>query len=283
MATAASSDPIPGQDAPGDGRRRRHARWGGARRLLPGRRQPVAFDVEGLWEQARPIAMRLALALVRDPYVAEDVVSDGFERVLRAARDGRLDGHPNPLGYTLMAVRSATIDWQRRQGHVASRPAPEPVATGDEPAEATTDSFQLAAIAEGFDQLPERWQTALVLVDVEGWSYAEAADVLEIERNAVAQLLHRARSGLRLAYLDVAHGGPPALECRSVQRDLARGRRLTPAERLHVDGCDDCRERRDELAGLLVKLPNALFPLVGGTALAAAAATGGTAGALAKT
>ena len=50
---------------------------------------------------------------------------------------------------------------------------------------------------EALASLPHDFRAAVVLVDGEGLSYAEAADVLGIERGTVASRLNRARSVLR--------------------------------------------------------------------------------------
>jgi RNA polymerase sigma-70 factor (ECF subfamily) len=48
-------------------------------------------------------------------------------------------------------------------------------------------------------ELPERQQTAIVLVHYEGFSGSEAANLLDISVEAVESLLARARRSLRMA------------------------------------------------------------------------------------
>jgi RNA polymerase sigma-70 factor (ECF subfamily) len=45
-------------------------------------------------------------------------------------------------------------------------------------------------------ELPERQRAALWLAAVEGLSYAEVAEALDVSEKAVKALVHRARSGL---------------------------------------------------------------------------------------
>ena len=51
-------------------------------------------------------------------------------------------------------------------------------------------------IENALGALPPRWRAAVLLVDVEGWSYDEAAESLEIAPGSLRSALHRARKVL---------------------------------------------------------------------------------------
>ncbi len=51
-------------------------------------------------------------------------------------------------------------------------------------------------IEAALQALPPRWRAAVLLVDVEGWSYDEAAESLEIAPGSLRSALHRARKVL---------------------------------------------------------------------------------------
>jgi RNA polymerase sigma-70 factor (ECF subfamily) len=61
-------------------------------------------------------------------------------------------------------------------------------------------------------QLPEEQRTVLLLVAVEGLSYREAADLLEVPIGTVTSRLARAREGLRAMLAEL----PPSLNLESV-------------------------------------------------------------------
>jgi RNA polymerase sigma-70 factor (ECF subfamily) len=54
--------------------------------------------------------------------------------------------------------------------------------------------------------LPPRWRAAIQLVDVEGWSYDEAAESLDIAPGSLRSALHRARKVLYESLKDAAEG-----------------------------------------------------------------------------
>ena len=70
----------------------------------------------------------------------------------------------------------------------------------------TPDPLTVEAVRAACDQLPEHFRTLLVLVDVEGLSYREAAAALDIPIGTVMSRLSRGRGLLRLALARHAPG-----------------------------------------------------------------------------
>jgi RNA polymerase sigma-70 factor, ECF subfamily len=64
------------------------------------------------------------------------------------------------------------------------------------------------AVRSALDDLPEQFRTAVYLADVEGFSYAEIAEIMETPIGTVMSRLHRGRSGLQKALYDhaIQHG-----------------------------------------------------------------------------
>ena len=60
------------------------------------------------------------------------------------------------------------------------------------------------AVKEALDELPEQFRTAVYLADVEGFSYAEIAEIMDTPIGTVMSRLHRGRSGLQKALYDHA-------------------------------------------------------------------------------
>ena len=72
------------------------------------------------------------------------------------------------------------------------------------------------AIVKAIDELPEPHHTILVLVDLEGYSYEEAASILDVPLGTVRSRLYRARRMIQEALLAYAH-------------DAGIGKRSTPS------------------------------------------------------
>ncbi len=66
------------------------------------------------------------------------------------------------------------------------------------------DQFSEAEIVEAFEDLPEAFRLAVLLADVEGFSYKEIAEILDIPIGTVMSRLHRGRKGLERRLYDYA-------------------------------------------------------------------------------
>jgi RNA polymerase sigma-70 factor (ECF subfamily) len=58
-------------------------------------------------------------------------------------------------------------------------------------------SLTAAAVGEAFDKLPTDYRAALLLVAIEGFSYKETAEILDVPIGTVMSRLHRGREALR--------------------------------------------------------------------------------------
>ena len=87
--------------------------------------------------------------------------------------------------------------WQRR-GEVAL-----PEDSGEHPAVSPVDTdTSLWAVSEAMNKLPEEQRLAIALVLVEGMSYKEASEVLEIPMGTLTSRLARGRTALAAALSD---------------------------------------------------------------------------------
>lgn len=68
----------------------------------------------------------------------------------------------------------------------------------------TPDALTVASVAAAFERLPEMFRVAVLLVDVEGLSYKEAADALAVPIGTVMSRLNRGRRLMRLALAEQA-------------------------------------------------------------------------------
>jgi RNA polymerase sigma-70 factor (ECF subfamily) len=99
------------------------------------------------------------------------------------------------------------LDWQRKNSHYEFVSLDEPSEEDEEPLELpdeTDDPEKLVlrrefwrAAKRALDELPPEFRTVVVLVDMEGLSYEEAAKILNCPIGTVRSRLHRARTILR--------------------------------------------------------------------------------------
>lgn len=229
--------------------------------------QGADADLAALWERDLDIATRYARAIVWDRNQVDDLVADAFARLAAAVADGRLEPGRDPRPYLLTAVRSACVDALRHNGVVRRSTPLAPVEqVGVE--EVTVERDEAARIRTAFAGLSERHRTVLWLFDVERMPGHEVAQALELSVNGCHQLHHRAKSALRSRFIELAAVSVSA-SCRDVVDELARSERLSPAAQRHIDDCEACQERRDELVGFGARFPAVLLAAVGAHELAA--------------
>jgi RNA polymerase sigma-70 factor (ECF subfamily) len=148
-------------------------------------------------------AYRLARWLLRNDHDAEDAVQDAS---LRAFRYFRTFTGGNGRAWFLSIVRNTCLGRRGRtaqaaepfdeQRHVDSRSTPDP-----ERLVLQTD--QVALIERAMTSLPDRYRALLVLRELEGLSYRELADAMDMPMGTVMSSLSRARQAFRGAFVDV--------------------------------------------------------------------------------
>lgn len=157
-------------------------------------------EVEVMW--------RVAMSLTRNRADAEDVVQESLLRAYRALHtfDGRY-----PRAWLLTIVRNTERNRHRRRRPELLRdpdiveergPSTEP---DEVEAIAEAGDFD-AAVRASLEQLPETFRGVIELVDVDGLSYQEAADVLEVPLGTVMSRLHRARRRIRELLIPLGYG-----------------------------------------------------------------------------
>lgn len=222
-----------------------------------------------LWRRHAPVAVAYARSLGSSPPDPEDVVSDAFVSILRQLRAGK-GPQRSFRPYLLTTVKNTWMSHARRTPLMSSLDDTEhpPSVLGAIDVEAMVTS---AALAEAFDSLPERWQHALWLSEVEQLPPRQIAELLGIRPNSAAALTYRARDALRKAWIR-AHlrAAPDGTDHARViellgayaHDDLSpRPERFVTA---HLDGCATCRSA----AGEARKLARAMTigPLLAGGA-----------------
>jgi RNA polymerase sigma-70 factor, ECF subfamily len=148
-----------------------------------------------------PRLRRFGRALTRNQDDADDLVQIALERALRNADQWRPDSRLDAWIFGI--VRNAWIDEIRARQRRGALFAPEEA--GEHVGESTMQSFtESLAIQDAVSSLPEEQRIVIALVLVEGFSYREAAELLEIPIGTLTSRLARARSALH-ALLDPQH------------------------------------------------------------------------------
>jgi RNA polymerase sigma-70 factor (ECF subfamily) len=146
----------------------------------------------------------LARYLLPNEHDAEDVVQDAYLRAFRHF-DGYRGGHVGT--WLLTIVRRTCCSWLR-QHSADTREFDEAVhgdpRTADDPETEMLRGALREALDHAIDRLPVEFREVVILRDLQGWSYAEIAEVVGIPMGTVMSRLSRARRRLQRA-LPVEH------------------------------------------------------------------------------
>ncbi|WP_217214674.1 sigma-70 family RNA polymerase sigma factor, partial [Streptomyces sp. AC550_RSS872] len=223
-----------------------------------------------IYEEQQPRLVAFARSLTRNnSWAAEDLVAEAHFRVWRRLSAGH--EIENVPAYLMTTVRhlAATAGGEARETphhdpQVAERAQAAAHAEGmADPAEQVSSVDLLVRV---LGQLPERWVQALWLAEAEGQPLETVGRRIGAKEGATAVLLHRAREGMRQAFLRSQTGAPddPACEVHWVRMPAYVRGNATPrqSERLlaHVDACDDCRGRLAVLMRANDRLPALVGP-----------------------
>ncbi|KPJ75407.1 MAG: hypothetical protein AMJ54_15105 [Deltaproteobacteria bacterium SG8_13] len=142
-----------------------------------------------------PRIRRFARGLTKDPDRADDLVQEACERALgrlhQFAEDSRLDSWLYRIVYTRWIDRLRRS--KTRSAHLAllnKQESEEPAGNG------TAGLDKLLDVKDALAALPQEHRAAVLLVGVEGHSYAEAAAVMDVPVGTVASRVARGRSML---------------------------------------------------------------------------------------
>ena len=141
-----------------------------------------------------PRLRRFARTITRNPHDADDLVQASIERALRHYEQWRPDSRFESWMFGIM--RNAWIDEVRSRRRRDKVLAPEESGenVGDRSSEA---HVQMLSVQAAMAELPEEQRMAVALVLVEGLSYKEAADVLDVPIGTLTSRLARGREALQ--------------------------------------------------------------------------------------
>lgn len=155
-----------------------------------------------------PRLRRFALFLTRNQPSADDLVQACLERALSRIETRRTDGDLRAWLFSIL-YRLFLNDQRRAKRYAWMLGF---LGREEEPlAQSTEEIVAARAALRGFDQLKPEQRALMLLVTVEGLSYQEAAEALDVPIGTIMSRLSRARKALR---------------------DLAEGRVATPSLRV---------------------------------------------------
>lgn len=143
-----------------------------------------------------PVLRRFALSLCKRGDIADDLVQITAERAFKARAsydpDTRLDA------WLFRILRNAWIDMTRKQTTRGTEidVVDNPEAVSVDGRDVVEAKMALNEAEKALKTLPEDQRAVLLLVCVDGLSYAEAAQVLEVPKGTIMSRLARGRTAL---------------------------------------------------------------------------------------
>lgn len=136
----------------------------------------------------------LAFRLLNDRDRMDDVLQDAYLKAFRSQPSFR--GGSDVGTWLYRIVYNACLDDLRRRKR---RPA-DPIGDRDLPSlepDAEAQFTERSRLAQSFDRLTDDQKAVVWLIDVEGFDYADAAEVLAVAPGTVGSRLNRAHTALR--------------------------------------------------------------------------------------
>jgi RNA polymerase sigma-70 factor (ECF subfamily) len=153
-----------------------------------------------------------ALRLTRNPADAEELVQETFLRAYRAF--DQFEQGTNLKAWLYKILTNTFISSYRkkqREPQTVSAEANEEFSLYDRLVEANVspeaellDRIPDEEVKAALEAIPEQFRTAVLLADVEGFSYQEIADITGVAIGTVMSRLHRGRKALQRALWDYA-------------------------------------------------------------------------------
>lgn len=146
-----------------------------------------------------PRLRRFARALTQHPQDADDLVQLAIERALTRKQQWRPAS--SLTNWMLSIVRNAWIDEMRsrRRWRAVMVPEDQAAEVGDT---GTDQDIEMWSIQSALARLPEEQRLAVALVLVEGLSYREAAQVMDVPIGTLTSRLTRGRLALQSMLAD---------------------------------------------------------------------------------
>ena len=147
---------------------------------------------------------RLALRITLNPAEAEDAVQESLIRVWEHREEW--DQIESMEAYALTICRNISLDMAGRAGHGNVQLSTINLSTDSQlstlnsqllPDESQEQKERIALVRKLMDTLPEVQRSIMELRDIEGKTYQEIGNILQLSESQVKVYLHRARASIR--------------------------------------------------------------------------------------
>jgi RNA polymerase sigma factor (sigma-70 family) len=213
---------------------------------------------EELYRRYQPRIAGFVRSMLHDETRAEDVAQEAFLSALRRMRATDTEINFKPWIYQI--ARNAAIDSYRRNSHAVevSMDADNGLRASDRhrlvgvegaPDTALVTKERLTHLQGAFDELSDVHTRVLVMRELEGMSYREIGQQLDLTRPAVESALFRARRRLESEYTELSEGRRCEAMRATMLRMAAGTQRGAEEHRLarHAKRCHACRKHAREL------------------------------------
>ncbi|MBQ6225940.1 MAG: RNA polymerase sigma factor [Bacteroidaceae bacterium] len=138
---------------------------------------------------------RLALRITMNKAEAEDVVQDTLLKVWEHREEWEQIN--NLEAFAIATCRNRALDIMKRAGRNAEKLDEMAHFSSQTPQEQLEASEQISLVNRLMDDLPEVQRTIMLLRDIEGKTYQEISQTLDISETQVKVYLHRARTKIK--------------------------------------------------------------------------------------
>jgi RNA polymerase sigma-70 factor (ECF subfamily) len=169
--------------------------------LPPFRASSLPAGYEGLVEHHLDALHRFALSLCRDRVEADDLLQETLLKGLQGFAG--FESGSNFKAWIFAIEMNAFRSRYRQRWREIPLPAedlPQPPNVGEDVFDLLLKEEVLAAV----EALPEAFRAAILMVDLEGLSYREAARALDCPSGTLMSRLHRGRGLLKIALAGLA-------------------------------------------------------------------------------
>ncbi|MFD0319830.1 RNA polymerase sigma factor [Lysobacter gummosus] len=153
-----------------------------------------ASEIDAALREQLPSLWRFARWLARDPHAADDLVQAAMERAITRWAGRRDEQALRPWLFAI--VYRQFLDGQRRSQRYAGLLTRLGIA-GAESQPSAEREFLARSTLEAMQRLPVEQRSLLLWISVEGLSYQEVAEILQVPIGTVMSRLSRARQALR--------------------------------------------------------------------------------------
>jgi RNA polymerase sigma factor (sigma-70 family) len=157
---------------------------------------------EALYRAYAPALGNYLFRICYEEALAEDGLQETFLRVWRAAPQWRGQGKVSTFLFQVaknvgLDVRSRKLREQARTEDGSEEPCPDPEAGGLAPDRALEGAELRALVRRAVESLPDEQRAVLELVQTEGLTYREAAEILDLPLGTVKSRMAAAAETLR--------------------------------------------------------------------------------------